>query len=87
MVYQREQNKTDTMLCAKIVYDKERIEEVLGKKEEKEYQEIIWKEIKKINETLPVFKHVKKIQITTEELVKTTTQKVKRYEELKKVRD
>ena len=75
------------MLCAKIVYDKERIEEVLGKKEEKEYQEIIWKEIKKINETLPVFKHVKKIQITTEELVKTTTQKVKRYEELKKVRD
>ena len=87
MVYQREQNKTDTMLCAKIVYDKERIEEVLGKKEEKEYQEIIWKEIKKINETLPVFKHIKKIQITTEELVKTTTQKVKRYEELKKVRD
>ena len=75
------------MLCAKIVYEKERIEEVLGKKEEKEYQEIIWKEIKKINETLPVFKHVKKIQITTEELVKTTTQKVKRYEELKKVRD
>ena len=75
------------MLCAKIVYDKERIEEVLGKKEEKEYQEIIWKEIKKINETLPVFKHVKKIQITTEELVKTTTQNVKRYEELKKVRD
>ena len=75
------------MLCAKIVYDKERIEEVLGKKEEKEYQEIIWKEIKKINETLPIFKHIKKIQITTEELVKTTTQKVKRYEELKKVRD
>ena len=75
------------MLCAKIVYDKERIEEVLGKKEEREYQEIIWKEIKKINETLPVFKHIKKIQITTEELVKTTTQKVKRYEELKKVRD
>ena len=75
------------MLCAKIVYDKERIEEVLGKKEEKEYQEIIWKEIKKINETLPVFKHIKKIQITTKELVKTTTQKVKRYEELKKVRD
>lgn len=74
------------MLCAKIVYDKERIEEVLGKKEEKEYQEIIWKEIKKINETLPVFKHIKKIQITTEELVKTTTQKVKRYEELKKLK-
>lgn len=87
LVYQREQSKTDTMLCAKIVYDEERIKEVLGNKKKEEYQKLIWEEIKKINQTLPVFKHVKNIQITTEELVKTTTQKVKRYEELKKLRD
>lgn len=86
LVYQREQSKTDTMLCAKIVYDEERIKEVLGDKKKEEYQKIIWEEIKKINKTLPVFKHVKNIQITTEELVKTTTQKVKRYEELKKLK-
>ena len=85
LVYQREQSKTDTMLCAKIVYDEEIIREILGDKTKEEYQKIIWEEIKKINQTLPVFKHIKNIQITTEELIKTTTQKVKRYEEIKKI--
>ena len=85
LIYQREKSTTDTMLCAKIVYDKELIENTLGKKTEKEYKEEIWKEIKSINEKLPTFKHVKKIEITTEEFAKTTTQKVKRYKELEKV--
>ena len=39
LVYQREQSATDTMLCAKIVYDKDTIENILGKKSEKEYKE------------------------------------------------
>ena len=67
------------MLCAKIVYDEEQIEEFLGKKTEKEYKEKIWKEIKEINKKLPDFKHIKKIEITTKEFEKTTTQKIKRY--------
>ena len=85
LVYQREKDKTDTMLCAKIVYDKDIIKEKLGEKTEKEYKDSIWKEIKEINKQLPVFKHIKQITITTETLLKTTTQKVKRYEELKRV--
>ena len=85
LVYQRERNNTDTMLCSKIVYDKEIIKEQLGDKTEKEYSDIIWKKIKEINKELPVFKHIKNITITTEPLMKTTTQKIKRYEELKKV--
>ena len=85
LVYQREKDKTDTMLCAKIVYDKDLIKEHLGEKTEKEYKDIIWKRIKDINQELPVFKHIKHITITTEPLIKTTTQKVKRYEELKRV--
>lgn len=83
IVYQRGQDQTDTMLCAKIVYDKELIEETLGKKSEEEYKEIIWKEIKEINKTIPGYKHVKNITITTKPLIKTTTQKVKRFEEVK----
>ena len=86
LVYQREQSKTDTMLCAKIVYNKDVIKERLGEKTESEYKEEIWKEIKEINKTLPIYKYIKKISITTEELKKTTTQKVKRYEELKTVK-
>ena len=85
LVYQRERSNTDTMLCAKIVYDKDIIKDVLGDKKEEEYKNIIWNEIKEINKTLPLFKHIKNIDITTEPFVKTTTQKVKRYEELKKI--
>ena len=85
LVYQRGKSDTDTMLCAKIVYDKDLIKESLGEKTEKEYKEIVWEEIKEINKELPVYKHIKNITITTEPLIKTTTQKVKRYEELKTV--
>ena len=85
IVYQRGQSKTDTMLCAKIVYDEEAIKQTFGEKTEEEYKEEIWKKIKEINKNLPLFKHIKKIEITTEELEKTTTQKVKRYKELQKV--
>ncbi len=83
IVYQRKESNTDTMLCAKIVYDKDAIEQNLGKKTEQEYEEIIWKEVKNINQNLPIYKHIKKITITTTLLAKTTTQKVKRYEEIK----
>ena len=47
LVYQRGQDKTDTMLCAKIVYDPELIEKEFGKGTEEEYQNKIWEEIKK----------------------------------------
>ena len=83
LVYQREKDKTDTMLCAKIVYDKDLLKNDLGEKDEDEIEKFIWEKIKELNKDLPVYKHIKKIKITTEPLIKTTTQKVKRYEELK----
>lgn len=84
MVFSRESSKTDTVLAAKIVYDKETIQKAFGEKEEKDYEKLIWKDIKEINKTLPTFKHIKQITITDEPMSKTTTQKVKRYEEIKK---
>ena len=85
IVYSRNQDTTDTMLCAKIVYDETIAKEMLGDKTEEEYKEIIWEDVKKINKALPIYKHIKNITITTEPLIKTTTQKVKRFEELKNV--
>ena len=84
IVYQIGESKTDTMLCAKIVYDKELIKQYLGDKSIDEYKNLIWNEIKNINKNLPIYKHIKKIIITDVPLVKTTTQKVKRFEELSK---
>ena len=85
IVYARNKSKTDTLLCAKIVYNKENIVEKFGEKSEEEYKNLVWEDIKNINKELPTFKHVKEIIITEEPLEKTTTQKVKRYVELKKI--
>lgn len=84
MVYSRDKSSMDTTLCAKIVYDKEHIEQLYGKKKLEEIKEIIWKQVKEVNQTLPDVKHIKEIVVTDEPLAKTTTQKVKRYEEMKK---
>ena len=85
LVYLRAKDATDTMLCTKIVYDKEMAKQIYGDKTEENLKEIMWQKVKEINQTLPIFKKVKKISISTEPFAKTTTQKVKRYEELKKV--
>ena len=85
MVYSREKTKTDTMICAKIVYAKDIFIEKYGQKSENEYKDIVFKQIKEINEELPIYKHVKDIILTTEPLIKTTTQKIKRFEEMKKI--
>ena len=41
--------------------------------------------IKEINKEMPTYKYIREIIFTQEELIKTTTQKVKRHEELKKI--
>ena len=55
-----------------------------GKKTLEEIKDIIWQQVKEVNQTLPDVKHIKEIFVTDEPLAKTTTQKVKRYEEMKK---
>ena len=85
LVYSRDKSKTDTVLCAKIVYNKDNLVEHFGEKTEKEYNKLVWEDIKIINKDLPTFKHIKEIILTDEPLEKTTTQKVKRYVELKKL--
>ena len=80
-----EDDEIDLKICAKIVYDKEAMKEVYGIESEKEISDIIWAKIKEINKTMPSYKYVKEITVTEEELIKTTTQKIKRHEEMKKL--
>lgn len=80
-----EDDKIDLKVCAKIVYDKDLMKEIYNFETEEEIYDVLWDKIKEINKTMPEYKYVKKIIVTDEELVKTTTQKIKRHEEMKKI--
>ena len=85
ILFPRENAKKEIALGVKIVYDSEQIKENFGDKSKKEYEKLIWEDIKRINQDLPVFKRIKEIIITTEPLEKTTTQKIRRFKELEKI--
>lgn len=73
----------DLVVSAKIVYNKEFKEK--NNYTEEELREKIWQDIKEINKELPTYQHMKNIIVTDETMIKTTTAKVKRYEEIKKI--
>lgn len=78
-------DQVDLKLCAEIVYDKEQIKEEYNIEDIDEIKKIIWGKVKEINRKMPTYKYIKEIIITEEELIKTTTLKIKRFEEIKKV--
>ena len=75
----------DLIVSAKIVYNKDYVLQKYGDISEENLKDIIWKDVKSINSTLANYKHIKNIIITDEPMIKTTTQKVKRFEEMKKI--
>ena len=76
----------DVLLSVKIKYDenkvKEKYPEGLNKKE---LEKIIWEKVKEVNKMVPQYKYIKHMILTTEDFIKTSTNKIKRFEEIKKV--
>ena len=86
IVYGKPAKDNDLMICAKVVYNTDNMKELYPDKAKEDYYEIIWKDIKaQINHSMPAYKSIREIIVTDEPLIKTTTQKVKRHEELKKI--
>ena len=79
------EDRNDITLSVKIVYNQETISEKYNDKTEQELYDILWNEIKRINTTFPRYKHIQNMIVTKEELIKTTTKKIKRQEEMKKI--
>lgn len=78
-------DEKESKINAEIVYDPERIKEILDTTDEEKIKEYMWEHIKEINKTMPPYKYIREIIVTDQELIKTTTEKVKRHEEIKKV--
>ncbi len=85
MVFGMPAKDGDVTLSVKVCYDKDYIKKEFGEIKEEEIKEKIWNWVKEINKTMPKYKYVKKLLLTDEELVKTTTLKIKRNIEMEKI--
>lgn len=70
-------------ICAKIVYSKDN--PLTNGKSKDEIYDSIDNEIRIINKNLPIYKYIREFTLTEEPLIKTTTQKIKRHEEMNKI--
>ena len=82
LVYGKHVNN-DIVLTVQVLPNKEYIESVFPEgKSDDEIKSIIWNEIKKVNDKLVIYKHIKGVEIRDKEFEKTTTLKIKRYKEI-----
>lgn len=84
-VYEKKEEDGDVKVCVKIVYDKELIKELYNIEGEDNIRDFLWNKVKEVNNLMPKYKYVREMIITEEELIKTTTLKIKRHEEMKKI--
>lgn len=75
----------DLVVSVEIQYNKDYVEKEMNNISYDELHDIVWNDIKKINTTLPTYKYIKKLFLTDEEMIKTTTAKVKRFKEIEKI--
>ena len=85
MVYSKDK-EDDIKIVADIIVNQEFIDAKFKDepKTKEEIKELVWQEVKKINQTLVSYKHITEINIREKEFEKTTTLKIKRYLEIKK---
>ena len=86
MVYGKEvEGEKELIITAKVIPNYEVIEEKYGKDlNDEEVYKIIWDKVKEVNKELTSYKAIKKLEIKHDDFVKTTTMKIKRFEEIKK---
>ena len=85
MVFGMPARDGDVTLSVKICYDKDYVKKQFGDITIDDLKEKIWNWVKEVNKTMPKYKYVKKLILTDEELIKTTTLKIKRNVEMNKI--
>lgn len=88
MVYGKKdlKKKDELIVTARVTLDEEYIKEKYGDKipSDEELKNEIWNQIKEINKKMVNYKAIKELEIKKDDFAKTTTMKIKRFEEIKK---
>ncbi|MBE6035643.1 AMP-dependent synthetase/ligase [Aminipila sp.] len=69
----------DTIVKAEVYLDREAVKEAAGELTTAELRNFVKKEIDRLNEQMPLYKRVKRFGIREKEFEKTTTRKIKRF--------
>lgn len=75
----------DVTLSVKVKLDEETIKEKYSNLSEEEIEKTLWEQIKGVNKKMPTYKYMKHLFIEKGDFIKTTTNKIKRNEEMKKI--
>ncbi len=75
----------DLVLSVKIKYDEEVIKKKYAGLNMDQIKNVIWEKVKEANKLVPKYKYVKNMILTNVEFAKTTTNKIKRFEEMQKM--
>ena len=82
---QKSDDVEDIKINAKIIFDRAAMEELYNAKTDEEIQAALFNKVKEINEIMPSYKAIRAIVVSEEPLIKTTTNKIKRQENLKNI--
>ncbi len=82
---QMSNDKNDIKIFAKLIYNKDIIEDAYKVKGEENIYKVINQKIKEINKTMPRYKSIRGIIISQEPLIKTTTNKIKRQNNIEQI--
>lgn len=79
-------DKNNIKINVKIVFDRDVIKDVYKVEKNEDIYTVLAKKIKEINQTMPSYKAIRGIILTEEPLIRTTTNKIKRQENLDAIR-
>ena len=79
-------DENNIKINVKIVFDRDIIKDVYKVEKDEEIYKVLSKKIKEVNQTMPSYKAIRGMILTEEPLIKTTTNKIKRQENLDAIR-
>mgnify|MGYP002532326507 FL=1 len=79
-------DENNIKINVKIVFDRVVMKDVYKVEEDEDIYKVLSKKIKEVNQTMPSYKAIRGMILTEEPLIKTTTNKIKRQENLDEIR-
>lgn len=79
-------DENNIKINVKIVFDRDVMKDVYKAEEDEDIYKVLSKKIKEVNQTMPSYKAIRGMILTEEPLIKTTTNKIKRQENLDEIR-